>query len=364
MAVGCPTHTYTITARNGAMVSASGVLTSVEYNRLLNDTSTAKATIHVSGPDCCAELGGVRSWQHKLNIFRGGNAFSSGGLIWTGFILNVDWYFDRIQVSAVDIIGLLDRRVPHRNFSFTGTDITEVARQLVEDGLAPDDPGHSTTVVGATGVLAGRVYEKNVGQTADHLRDLADTGLDFTAVGNNIVILPDAFADVVGHLSDDDFPDGLRVTEDGASLATRQIVAGSQSGTPVGSAGGVNSYYGLLERYSETTTIKDQTSADAAAAAKLKSTLGVPVFIDTQNVTLAPTAPVDVAALVPGWCVDISTDSTCRTVTQRLKITGLKISEDGGSDATPGQEHVVLQVAATGDNLQTVGIGTTTATGA
>lgn len=354
MAVGCAAHTYTIIDRDGGLLTSSGNLLTVEYYRLLNDSSTAKITVGVTGSQCCAELGNLRSWRHLLNLYRGQD------FMWSGYITRVDWSFDQCVITAVDIIGLLDRRVPHQPFDFTDTDITEIARQLVEDGLAPDDPGHTTTVVAASGTVAGRKYEEAVGQTADHLRDLADTGLDFTAVGNNVVILPDAFADVVGRLSDEDLPEGVTVTEDGASLGTRQIVAGSQAGTPVGTAGGVNPYYGLLEIYTEQSTMADQAAADDAAAAKLKSNLGVPVYIDTQNVTLAPTANIDVAKLVPGWCVDISTDSTCRTITQRLKITGLKITEEGGTDAQPGGEHVVLQVAATGDNLQLVGLDTAT----
>lgn len=356
MPVGCSTHTFTIVDRDGGLVVSSGDLLNVEYNRLLNDSSTAKIVIGVTGPQCCNDLGNLRSWRHLLNLYRG-NEF-----MWSGFITRVDWSFGQCEVRAVDIIGLLDRRVPHQAFTFVDTDITQIAATLADDGLAPDDPGHTTTVVGASGVTGGRTYELAVGQVADHLRDLADTGLDFTAVGNNIVILPDAFADVVGRLSDEDMPEGVTVTEDGASLGTRQIVAGSQAGTPVGIAGGVNPYYGLLEIYTEQTTMTDQAAADAAAAAKLKSNLGVPVYIDTQNVTLAPTANIDVAKLVPGWCVDISTDSTCRSITQRLKITGLSITEDGGSDTAPGGERVVLQVAATGDNLQLVDLNTSTMT--
>lgn len=353
-AVGCASHSYTITDRDGGTVSATGILTAVQYNRVLNDSSTANVTLGVSGPDCCAEMGAIRSWRHQLNIYRGDD------FVWSGFITNVDWSVSFTKVTAVDIIGLMDRRVPHQAFDFTGTDLTEIARQLVEDALAPDDPGHTVQVTGPAMVLGGRAYERNVGQTADHLRDLSDTGIDFTALGTKVVIMPDDFAEVVGRLSDEDLPEGVTVSEDGASLATRQIVAGSQQGTAVGTAGGVNPYYGLLEQYTEQTTITDQASADIAAAAKLKSSLGVPVFIDTQNVTLAPTAPVSVAQLVPGWCVDISTDATCRTITQRLKITGLHVTEDGGTGATPGQEKVVLQVTSTGDNLQVVNFDSTT----
>lgn len=356
MPVGCAAHSFAIVDRDGGAVVTSGDLLAVEYNRLINDASDAKVTIGVTGVACCQQLGNIRSWRHLLNIYRGDE------FMWSGPIVRVDWSSATCVVTAVDIIGLLDRRVPHQSFDFHDVDITQIAALLVDDGLAPDDPGHTTTVIGPSGVLAGRVYEAAVGQTGDHLRDLADTGLDFTAVGNNIVILPDDFADVVGHLSDEDMPEGVTVTEDGASLGTRQIVAGSEAGTPVGIAGGVNPYYGLLEIYTEQTTMADQAAANAAAAAKLKSNLGVPVYIDTQNVTLAPTANIDVSRLVPGWCVDISTDSTCRMITQRLKITGLSIKEEGGTDTEPGGEAVTLQVAATGDNLQLVGLDTNTTT--
>jgi hypothetical protein len=69
--------------------------------------------------------------------------------------------------------------------------------------------------------------------------------------------------------------------------------------------------------------------------------------IETQNITLSPTANVDLASLIPGWCVDITTAITCRELTQRLKITGVSVTEDGGSSNDPGQERVLLQVAAT-----------------
>ena len=266
-------------------------------------------------------------------------------------VLNVDWSFDTVTVSAVDIIGLLDRRVPHQDFDFQGVDITGIAAALVDDGFAPDDPGHTTTVVQVAGIDGGRVYAQNIGQTGDHLRDLADTGLDFTAVGNNVVIMPDFFCDVVGRLSDDDLPQGLTVSEDGASLATRTIVAGTEDGDPVGTAGGTNAYYGLLEKYIEQRNIPDQVSADAAAQGALSATLAVPVFIDTQDITLSPGADVEVDSLVPGWCLDVTSDTTCRTITQRLKITGLQVSEDGGTEADPGHERIVIQVAAHGDEL-------------
>jgi hypothetical protein len=343
--LGCKSHSYTITDREGRVISSGGLLTEVEYNRVLNDSSSASVTIGVSDAECCNQLGGVRSWRHRLNIYRGVS------LMWSGFVLNPRWDVESMTVQAVDLVGLLDRRVPHQDFNFTGTDLTAIAQLLIEDAFFPDDPGHEIVVIGPSGVTGGRAYPQNIGQTADHLRDLADTGIDFTAVGNTIVIMPDDFCEVVGRLTDTDLPDGLSVTEDGSNLVTRQIVAGSDESGVVGEAGGTNDYYGLLELYSEQTSITTTAAAQEAAVAKLASSAIVPVHIDTQSLTLSPDAAIDAASLVPGWCVDITTTATCRDVSQRLKITGLQVTESGGSDATPGQEQITLQVTATGDTL-------------
>lgn len=349
--LGCATHAYTITDRDGGDVNSSGILTAVSWNRVLNDVSTAAVIIGVSGLECCAELGGLRSWRHQLNIYRV-NGDGSSGLVWTGPIVNVDWNQDQVAVSAVDVLGWLDRRVPHRDMAFENTDLVDIAAALIDDGFQPDDPGHTTTVIGPSNVLGGRAYEMNIGQTLDHVRDLADTGIDFTAVGANAIILPDDFCDVVGRLSDSDLPSGLAVSEDGASLATRVVVAGTEDGDPVGTAGGASAYYGLLEKYIEQRNITDQLAADQAAAGALGPLLAVPVFIDTQDITLSPTADIELSNLVPGWCLDVTSDSTCRTITQRLKITGLQVSEDGGTEGSPGQEKVTIQVAAHGNDLE------------
>lgn len=350
--LGCASHSYAVVDRSGGIVTASGVLTAVEWNRVLNDSSTAQVTIGVSGANCCAELANIRSWRHSLWIYR------DDAFVWSGPITGVDWAAEEVVVTAVDLIGLLDRRVPHQNFAFTNTDVTEIARQLIEDGLAPDDPGHTTTIVRPALVTGGRNYTRDVGQTADHLRDLADGGLDFVSVGSSVTLLPDGFCDVVGRLSDADLPEGVTVTEDGASLATRQVVSADTESTIVGTAeatGAVRDYYGLLEVYSQDTSISSQADADTAAAARLASSAATPIVIDSQNVTLAPTANVDLRSLVPGWCLQISTAATCLPVSQVLKIVGVQVSEDGGTGDTPGQERVLVQVAASGSEGTVLG---------
>ncbi|MGW1539736.1 hypothetical protein ACWCPM_05570 [Streptomyces sp. NPDC002309] len=200
-------------------------------------------------------------------------------------------------------------------------------------------------------MTGGRQYTRDIGQSGDHLRDLAATGLDYTVVGNTIILLPENWLESVGRLSDVDLPEGLEVTEDGTNLATRWVIAGDDEGDVLGEAGSLDAYYGLLERYEEDSSITDDASATSAARARVRSSLPVPVFIDSQEVTLSPEAAIDVPRLVPGWCLDVTSTLTCCTVTQRMKIVGLKVTEEGGTSDQPGTEKVQIQLAAAGTEM-------------
>ncbi|MFJ5037931.1 hypothetical protein [Streptomyces parvulus] len=338
---GCGTNVARIVDRTGATVSTANVLTEVEWTRRLDDTSTARVVVNPEG-DCCERLGLVRSWRHSLVIHR------DGALVWAGPIIQVEWRLGQVEIFASDISAWLDRRVPHETKAFPETDLNTIAKWLIDDAFRPDDPGYSVQTVAPAGVKGARSYTEDVGQSGDHLRDLAETGIDYTVIGQTFILLPETHSVSVGRLTDEDFPEGLVVAEDGASLATRWVVAGDDEGDALGSAGGSHEYYGLLERYLEQDAIDDDASAASAAAAKLRASLPVPVFIDSQEVTISPQAAVEVTALVPGWCLDITSQQTCRTVSQRLKIVGVTVKEDGGSGDDPGGEQVQVQVAVTG----------------
>jgi hypothetical protein len=248
------------------MVSAANVLTEVEWHCILDDTSTARIVVNPDG-DCCERLGNVRSWRHRLIVYR------DGQYVWDGPILQVEWSLGKVEIFAADIMAWLDRRVIHQDMAFTDADLSSIARWLIEDGFAPDDPGNTVQVIGKAGVTGSRQYIKDVGQTGEHLRDLAEVGIDYTAIGKTILLLPETHKQSVGRLSDADFPEGLIVAEDGTALATRWVVAGDDDGDVLGSAGGSHEYYGLLERYVEQTAIPDDASAVAAAQAKLRTSL-------------------------------------------------------------------------------------------
>ncbi|MET9462950.1 hypothetical protein ABZY05_49685 [Streptomyces canus] len=336
---GCGSHTATILDRNGATVTTAEVLTEVEWSRVLDGTSSARALIQPDG-DCCNRLGQIGSWRSRLVIFR------DGKYVWDGPVTDVTWRLGEVEVLAEDISVWLDDRVPHESRSHTNVDLSEIAQWLIEDGFAPDDPGHVVEIVGRAGVSGSRSYTAGVGQTGDHLRQLAEAGIDYTVIGNKILLLPETHLVSVGRLSDADLPEGLEVGEDGKALVTRWVVAGSEESGVIGSDGDTDPYYGLHERYIEMSEITDVASATQAAQARRRTSAQVPVFIDTQQVTISPLAAVDVPSLVPGWALDVTSASTCRQITQRLKITGLRVTESGGDDNTPGSESVQVQVAA------------------
>ncbi|MET8609833.1 hypothetical protein [Streptomyces misionensis] len=338
---GCGSHTAQVVDRGGATVAVANVLATVEWSRTLDAVSTARVVINPDG-DCCGRLGRVTSWRNRLVIFR------DGKYVWDGPITNISWTQSGIELSAKDILAWLDRRVVHETKAFTDVDLMDVAEWLIDDGFRPDDPGHAIEVIGPAGVTGSRSYTQDIGQTGDWLRQLAEAGLDYTAIGPKILLLPETFMQSVGRLSDADLPDGLEVAEDGDSLITRWIVAGSDDSGVLGDAGGTDPFYGLHERYVEQTEITDSRSAQESARARQRTSASVPVFIDTQEVTISPEAAVDVPSLVPGWSLDVTSAETCRKVTQRLKIVGVKVSETGGDENTAGHESVQVQVAASG----------------
>jgi hypothetical protein len=313
MPVGCGTHQARVVDRNGALIAEADVLLEVEWTRVLDDISSARILVQPEG-DCCEGLANVRSWRHNLQVFRDGHG------VWEGPVLTPSWKAEGVEISAVDVLGWLDRRVPHEDMFFPDTDLVQIAHALIRDGFAPDDPGHEVEILAPTRIRGQRRYQVDVGQTGDHLRALAETGLDYTAVGRKILLMGEDHCARVGSLTDDDFPSGLEIAEDGASLATRWIV-----------------------HVSEETSILDSNSAGAAARSRLRGSYPAPVFIDTSNeTTLSPDAAVDVPSLVPGYCLDVTTTSTCRNIAQSLKIYGVKVTE------TDDGESVRVQLVPSG----------------
>ena len=324
--LGCNArYTAHVVDQGGQIVATLDNLSEIEWYRVINDTSTGRA-VAMTDAECCERLGRIRSWRHSLEIFR------SGVFVWSGPVIRVQWRQGSVEILANDFTAWLARRVPHSTYRFDDVDMISVAETLIDDAFLMHDPGHQVISLGRSRVSGARTYYQGIGHTLDWLVDLSENGgLDFTSVGQQIILLPDEFADPVGRLSDTDLPEGLTVTEDGTEIATRWHVYGRDGSGVYGVSGGIDPYYGLIERSVQDDSVTTDGSAEQAARARVLASSSPSVFIDTQEVTLSPEAGVDVSHLIPGWTLDVTSVSTCRDITDRLKITGVhaRDSDDG-----------------------------------
>jgi hypothetical protein len=238
----------------------------------------------------------------------------------------------------------LDRRVLKSALDFTGVnaaDLSTIAAKLIEAAMVQQDPGHTITVV-PSGVIGERSYPANGDYVGNLLRDLVKTGIDISVAGKEFRISSSRSCGVVGSLVDEEFITGLKVVEDGLALCTESVVAGD--GTIVGTAGGIDPYYGLVTCKDTQTAIKDQASADAAAKSHIAVAFPAPLFIQTEDdAVLSSDANIDFVSLVPGFCVNVFSTLTCRPVTGTFTIHKLRVR-----DTAEQGERVGLTLAPIG----------------
>lgn len=330
---GCANHDVKVLDRDGAVVMTADLLTEVDWSRTLSDVAIARAVVVPQG-DCCEQAADIRTWRHRLVIWR------ASRLVFDGPVQSIEWTADGVELTAYDWSSLLSHRLPHSDMTFVGRDLCDIAAAMLADAYLPDDPGVEIRVVSPSLIFGDRSYSQDVDLCIDHLRDLGDTGIDWTVVGGSILLMGDDFCQTVGSLSDADFPQGLRVIEDGGSLATRWVLWAGPQAAIKAQAGGEHPYYGLLESIHDgaapqdfgAASVLDQTSANAAADALLATSLPAPVFIDTGQGPLSPTAPVEVASLIPGYCLEVASTATCRAVTATQKIYEVRVADNAAGE--------------------------------
>lgn len=300
--LGCGQYeAYVVPRGGGRQIVAEIAWTQIDWARVLDDTSSASA---LSDKSVCVSVDGIRSWRHELDLFRDGDE------IWVGPILNpsAPVQTDRRQfmVDARDVSAWWDHRLIHQDHAYiVPTDLATIFQDLATDAMAPDNsPGVHvvTTPCNVKGVLTVLAAQHQMAGT--QLRDLANTGIDWTAVRRDILAggatVPTAS---LGVFRDEHFLAPPLVTLDGTAQTNRWVVRGSGGGA-AGDAIFADSKNdaaahddGLLESVDTVSTIQDYTSAKAAADSRTLLTSSV---VSIQNAVLAPTAPFTVPELIPG----------------------------------------------------------------
>lgn len=343
--LGCGTQRLVITDRCGAktVCELTDDLNSLEYGRVMDDTSRAKAVVGKTGGvsgACCQCVGNLRTWLHSGVIYR------SGKLVWgPGPITNIRENTGSITLTIKDISAWLDRRLVHAEHNFVNTDIVQIAVQLITDAMAPDDP---CDIIGNLQVLGeGTKIDYQVAanriRAGDALRDLARLGLDFTVLGTSIILAPALSFGPYTTLMDNDFLTDIEVEERGEDAATEWVVAGEAVS---GSCGGIDPVYGLIEQLAQEDNLVDADSCTVGACNRLQASNPAPVFINVpDDAQLAAKAPVNFEHLVPGLLLPVNLTQTCRKVAITNRLTAMNVK------AEAGDERVGITLAPLGTNV-------------
>lgn len=340
--LGCdPEYQVSITYRGGGASLGVFDFERLTWGRELDDVSEARVTIP---PSCCGRLSEASAWSHELHISRNGIEQ------WVGPIVTPISCRSGTTIIARDMLEWLAHRVIHSDHSWTAIGAVQAAVELIQDGFEPDDPQVLKYLqqVGI-GVVGDREYKANAKYVLDALKDLANGSLDFTTIGRRIVVMNSgASLGETTLLTCDHFQGDVCTTADGQATVTRGVVTGDTETGVVGEYGGVDGYFGLLEKLVEDTSVKSNATAADQARGMVNGANPPPLLVQPpDNGSLSPDAPVCLEQLVPGVTVPVVVDCTCRTVAQDMRLTGLSVTVDAsGESVSPRLTPVGLDIAA------------------
>lgn len=338
--LGCGAYEAYVLTRGGGAIVAQIEWTSLSWARVLDDTSQATVMMDRA---CVQSVAQARPWRHELAVYRDGEQ------VWVGPIINpsapVASDHFQYQLVARDLSAWWDRRFIHsdHDYSLAPADLATIFSDIASDAMLPDNSPGLTVVTSPTGVTgAMRLLAAQHLVAGPQLRDLANTGIDWTAVGRTIIAGGTSIpvADL-GSFTDDDFIVPPVPSYDGTAQANLWVIRGQGGGAAGDAIYGTASdpvaaaLDGLLESVDTVQTIQDNLSAQAAAQSKLALTGDNVVTL--QDCSFSPEAPVKIGALIPGALahVDLSEGNIVVDDDYRLQRLAVSIT---GSD---GIEQVV-----------------------
>lgn len=339
--LGCAQdYTISITGRGGSPTLGQVEPETLVWGRVLDDTSTAEVVVPMGGDvACCELLGRTRSWCHEFVVHR------DGVRVWEGPIARIEYGRDSTFIRAKDVSAWLFKRKIRTLIDYTTTglgaaDLATIAQAIVRDALAIDDPQVLPyLLVLASGVTGQRQYAPDSAYAGDELRELARTGIDWTALGRRLIIGPETALARLPTLLDEHFIGELTVIEDGDAAATAATVIGKG----VKATSGGEGTCGLLEVLAKEEQILDTASAQAESDAIVAAGSPTPVYVDVPDgARLAPEAPVGINDLIPGVVAPVAVAEVCRPVTTDLRLQRLSVRFDGDG------EQVAVTLVPTG----------------
>ncbi|MGW6391234.1 hypothetical protein ACWFR1_12195 [Streptomyces sp. NPDC055103] len=346
-------------------------LTSVKWNRTVNDTSEASITIAkgMAGASCCGQLGQIEPYAHELSIYR------DSELVWQGPIIRSTENRTRFLIEARDVTEWLARTNNTTLLRYLSTNqadpmhvgpVQEIAETIIrlnlEAGLfasQPDWPVMLDYIVRDDDTVDAR-FEKD-GSLNNEIwivpilrildDELVPRGLEYTTVGRSLILgRPQTTADrPQARLTLDAFAGDIEIVRDGTNAASLVWVTNQDdqdiTGGQFGVSGVVSSVYGRLD-----TLIRSTAEGLSAydlwqiARASYAGRNPVPTGIRIPDgAGLATTAPISMRQLVAGVRVDVAATGMCMNVSQPYRLSDVDV--DWGDSG----ENVGISLVPIGD---------------
>lgn len=330
--LGCGSYDAYILTRGGGTLVAILPWNSLSFSRVLDDTSSASVE-GAAGQDsaCCAALADIHPWQHELAIYR------DNVLAWVGPIYDIRTPAGSFQIQARDLTAWWDRRLVHNDIDLPEVDLATIFQAIADDAMAPDTSPGLTVATTACGVKGSRrILAAQHQMAGPALRDLTNTGIDWTAVGRVVraggLVIP---ATPIGTVIDEHFTSPPTPVLDGSQQSNSRTGRGAGGGelgdtvyaTAVDAAAAIRD--GLLEAVDSVSTITDVPSIIQYAESQLALTAEV---IQVESCRLAPTAPFTFDNLVPGALAALSLFETCIPVAGSYRLKSVAVSAQAGQD--------------------------------
>lgn len=364
MPLSCKNHRAAIFDRGGTRVLGFFEnITSVSWERVRDDFSTAQVTISEPTKGCVDLLQQIGVNRHELVIWRGNDR------VWEGPVTLISRHSDTFQVQARDVIHYLYRTVMHSGYdsaaywSPNNSDpdkvfinnvepVVDRAYRIIEGELNRlketfDPPVNIVpylTKIRHSIIADERKANRKTSPFAmtvyDELETMAQTGgLDYTAVGRRI-ILNDARVPVgqTPVLTEADFIGEVVVTSYGMDGATRAFTTGDNG--MYGVAGLTDAemeddFYGEWETVEQmfdedSEAPPTQNSLDNAAEFNMVGKNPPPTRVRLpENTRLNPNGVLNIQDLVPGVHMPLRASLFSIDLVQMQKLDTVKVTETG-----------------------------------
>jgi hypothetical protein len=307
-------------------------ITSLRFDRIRDDTSSAGLMIDSPDPGCCELLASLRTVRHEIVIHR------NGVRVWEGPITRLSYQADRVELDARDITWYLSRRVLEHPIDQVG-DPVPATLLLYDLMLRHYPPGGDPFGVGPfLTCITGSDEARTAARYKPYTRTLFNLleqyshrgGIDYTVNGRRLVLWDtQTRVSVLPKLTDEVLSGSVNVTEYGQELKTRTFVTNSEDTYTLAEAPQEwLDYYGPIDFLD---TNVDEGDGEPAAGDLVAMTevahrillTGYPAPIRlwiSENARLDPCYDAEFADLQAGAWVPIQSTRTCRAMSQWQKV--------------------------------------------